>query len=64
MLKDAGDNTFSIRFIFYYGMNKEQLVLLNSFLAGQSDTAALTKGLQAISDRIAKDSSVKKIKID
>lgn len=64
MLKDAGDNTFSIRFIFYYGMNKEQLVLLNSFLAGQSDTAALTKGLQAISDRIKNDSSVKKITID
>lgn len=64
MLADAGDNTFSMRFITYYGMNKEQLVLMNSFLAGQSDSAALTKGLQTISDRVKNDSSVKKITIE
>ena len=64
MLADAGDNTFSMRFIFYYGMNKEQLVLMNSFMAGDSDTAVLTAGLQKISDRVKADPNVKKITIE
>ena len=64
MLSDAGANTFGIRFTTYYGMNKEQLVLWNSFLAGQSDAATLTTELQKISDRVKNDSSVKKITVE
>lgn len=64
MLKDAGANTFGLRFVTYYGLNKEQLVLWNSFLGGQSDAATLTTELQKISDRVKNDSSIKKITVE
>jgi N-acetylglucosamine transport system substrate-binding protein len=44
-------------------MNTDQLVVWNSFLSGQTDVGGLTKGLQDITDKIANDSSVKKLKI-
>jgi N-acetylglucosamine transport system substrate-binding protein len=47
----------------YYGMNKDQLVLWNTFLDGKSSVADLTKGLQGITDKVANDSSVTKIEI-
>jgi N-acetylglucosamine transport system substrate-binding protein len=61
LLDAAGSHTFSWIFDNYYGMNTDQLVVWNSFLDGKSDVAALTKGLQGITDKVAKDSSVKKI---
>jgi N-acetylglucosamine transport system substrate-binding protein len=44
-------------------MNTDQLVVWNSFLSGQTDVSGLTKGLQDITDKIANDSSVKKLKV-
>jgi N-acetylglucosamine transport system substrate-binding protein len=63
MLSSAGSNIFNYQFVDYYGMNTDQLVVWNSFLSGQIDVAALTKGLQEITDKIANDSSVKKLTI-
>jgi N-acetylglucosamine transport system substrate-binding protein len=63
MLDAAGDNVFNYQFLDYYGMNQDQLVVWNSFLSGQTDAAGLTSGLQQISDKIANDSSVKKLQV-
>lgn len=63
LLESAGSNIFSWIFVDYYGMNTDQLVLWNSFLDGKSEVSALTKGLQRITDKVAKDSSVKKIEV-
>ena len=50
-------------FVDYYGMIPDQLVPWNTFLDGKSDVAALTKSLQSITDKVANNSSVKKIEI-
>jgi N-acetylglucosamine transport system substrate-binding protein len=63
MLDAAGSNTFNYQFVDYYGMNTDQLTVWNSFLSGQTDVAGLTKGLQDITDKVANDSSVTKLKI-
>jgi N-acetylglucosamine transport system substrate-binding protein len=63
LLEAAGSNIFSWNFIELYGMNTDQLVLWNSFLAGDSDVAKLTKGLQDITDKVAKDDSIKKVQV-
>jgi N-acetylglucosamine transport system substrate-binding protein len=63
MLSAAGSDIFNYQFVDYYGMNPDQLVVWNSFLSGQTDVSGLTKGLQQITDKIAKDSSVKKLTI-
>ncbi len=63
MLGAAGENIFSWQFVDYYGMNPDQLVVWNTFLDGKSSVADLTKGLQGITDKVANDSSVKKIEI-
>jgi len=63
MLDSAGDNIFNYQFVDYYGLNTDQLVVWNSFLSGDLDGAGLTKGLQQITDKVANDSSVKKLKI-
>src|SRR3954462_185115 len=63
MLDAAGSNTFNYQFVDYYGMNTDQMVVWNSFLSGQTDVAGLTKGLQNITDKVANDSSVTKLKI-
>ncbi|MFC7492204.1 MULTISPECIES: N-acetylglucosamine/diacetylchitobiose ABC transporter substrate-binding protein [unclassified Knoellia] len=63
MLKEAGDDVFTWNFVDIYGMNQDQLVPWNAFLSGQIDAAALTKQLQAITDKVAKDSSVKKVEV-
>jgi N-acetylglucosamine transport system substrate-binding protein len=44
-------------------MNTDQLVVWNSFLAGDSDVAKLTQGLQDITDKVAKDDSIKKVQV-
>jgi N-acetylglucosamine transport system substrate-binding protein len=63
MLEAAGSNIFSWNFVLLYGMNTDQLVVWNSFLAGDSDVAKLTKGLQDITDKVAKDDSIKKVQV-
>ncbi len=63
LLEQAGKNIFSWQFVDYYGMNTDQLVVWNTFLSGKSDVATLTKSLQAITDKVANDSSVKKIEV-
>jgi N-acetylglucosamine transport system substrate-binding protein len=63
MLDAAGSNVFSWNFVDLYGTNPDQLVLWNTFLQGGSDVATLTKGLQSITDKIAKDESVKKVPV-
>ena len=63
MLDSAGTNVFSWNFVDLYGTNTDQLVLWNTFLQGGSDVATLTKGLQSITDKIAKDDSVKKVPV-
>ncbi len=63
MLDAAGSNTFNYQFVDYYGMNTDQLVPWNSFLSGQLDVGGLTSALQDITDKVANDSSVKKLKI-
>lgn len=63
MLGDAGDHVFSWNFVDLYGMNVDQLVVWNTFLQGGSDVKTLTAGLQAITDKVANDSSVKKVTV-
>jgi N-acetylglucosamine transport system substrate-binding protein len=63
MLDAAGNNVFDWEFASLYGMNTDQLVVWNSFLSGAIDAGALTSGLQQINDKVANDSSVKKIKV-
>ncbi len=63
LLEAAGTNIFSWIFVDYYGMNTDQLVVWNTFLDGKSDVSKLTKDLQSITDKVANDSSVKKIEI-
>jgi N-acetylglucosamine transport system substrate-binding protein len=63
MLDAAGDNVFSWNFVDLYGINPDMLVLWNTFLQGGSSVADLTKGLQAITDKVAKDDSVKKVEV-
>jgi N-acetylglucosamine transport system substrate-binding protein len=63
MLADAGNDVFTWNFVDIYGMNQDQLVPWNAFLSGQIDAAALTKQLQSITDKVANDSSVKKVEV-
>jgi N-acetylglucosamine transport system substrate-binding protein len=63
LLTDAGDNVFSWNFVDLYGMNQDQLVVWNTFLSGKSSVADLTSGLQKITDKVANDGSVTKVKV-
>jgi N-acetylglucosamine transport system substrate-binding protein len=63
MLEGAGSNVFTFSFVELYGMNPDQLVVWNTFLQGGSDVATLTKGLQSITDKVAKDASSKKVQV-
>jgi N-acetylglucosamine transport system substrate-binding protein len=63
MLDGAGSNIFSHNFVDLYGMNTDQLVVWNTFLSGGSSVAELTKGLQEITDKVAKDDSIKKVQV-
>jgi len=63
MLDTAGDDVFAIKFTVYYGMNTEQLPIWNSFLSGDKSVEALTKELQAITDRVREDDSIEKIEV-
>jgi N-acetylglucosamine transport system substrate-binding protein len=44
-------------------MNVDQLVVWNSFLAGDSSVSELTSGLQEITDKVREDDSIKKIEV-
>ncbi|MGN6446275.1 N-acetylglucosamine/diacetylchitobiose ABC transporter substrate-binding protein [Amnibacterium sp.] len=63
LLTNAGNNVFSWNFVDLYGMNQDPLVVWNTFLSGKSTVAQLTKGLQDITDKVANDSSVTKVKV-
>jgi N-acetylglucosamine transport system substrate-binding protein len=63
LLSAAGTDVFTWKFVDLYGINTDQLVIWNSFLAGKADVAELTSGLQKISDTIREDDSIKKIKV-
>lgn len=63
MLEKAGKNIFTWNFIDLYGMNPDLLVPWNSFLDGKLDVAGLTKAMQEITDKVAKDDSVDKIEV-
>jgi N-acetylglucosamine transport system substrate-binding protein len=63
LLSAAGTNVFTWKFVDLYGINTDQLVIWNSFLAGKADVAALTSKLQEISDKVREDDSVTKIKV-
>lgn len=62
MLEKAGEKIFTWNFVDLYGMNKDQLVVWNSFLAGSLDVPGLTSGLQKITDKVRNDDSIKKVK--
>lgn len=63
MLENAGTNVFSWNFVDLYGMNTDQLVVWNTFLQGGSSVAQLTSSLQAITDKVANDSTVQKVTV-
>lgn len=63
LLEGAGSNVFSWNFVDLYGMNTDQLVVWNSFLAGKSSVDQATDQLQAITDKVRNDDSVKKVKV-
>ena len=63
MLTDAGSDVFTWGFVDLYGMNVDQLVVWNSFLAGDASVSDLTSGLQKITEKIRDDDSIKKIKV-
>jgi N-acetylglucosamine transport system substrate-binding protein len=63
MLEAAGENVFTWNFIDLYGLNTDQLVVWNTFLQGGSDVSKLTEDLQAITDKTAKDDSIKKVEV-
>ncbi|WP_386413719.1 N-acetylglucosamine/diacetylchitobiose ABC transporter substrate-binding protein [Streptomyces polyrhachis] len=63
MLEAAGENIFTWNFVGAYGMNTDQLVPWNSFLAGDLDAKGLTAALQKISDKVADDDSIEKLKV-
>ncbi|MET8892618.1 N-acetylglucosamine/diacetylchitobiose ABC transporter substrate-binding protein [Streptomyces albogriseolus] len=63
MLEAAGTNIFNYVFVETYGMNTDQLVPWNSFLAGDLDGKGLTSALQRISDKVREDDSVDKVKV-
>jgi len=63
MLTDAGSDVFTWKFVDLYGMNVDQLVVWNSFLAGSASVSELTSRLQEITDKVREDDSVKKIEV-
>jgi N-acetylglucosamine transport system substrate-binding protein len=63
LLEGAGDNVFTFNYYDVYGTNTDELVLWNTFLQGGSSVEELTKGQQEITDKIAKDDSIKKVEV-
>jgi N-acetylglucosamine transport system substrate-binding protein len=63
LLSDAGSNVFTFNYYDLYGTNPDELVLWNTFLQGGSSVEELTKGEQSITDKIAKDDSIKKVEV-
>ncbi len=63
LFQAAGTKTFDYRFIAFYGINRENLVVMNSFLEGTIDAATARKQLQEIVDKVANDPNVKKLEV-
>ncbi|MEL4503546.1 extracellular solute-binding protein [Luteococcus sp. H91] len=55
LVRAAGEDVFSWRFISHHGTNHDHQVLWNSFLEGTMDVATLTRESQRISDLVAAD---------
>lgn len=64
MLDAAGDKVFTWGFVDLYGMNTDLLVVWNTFLSGKSSVDQVTKSMQEITDKVRKDDSVKKVKVE
>lgn len=63
LLNEAGTDVFGWKFHDFYGMGTQHVSEWNSFLDGKRTVAEMTKNLQAISDKVADDSSVAKFKV-
>jgi N-acetylglucosamine transport system substrate-binding protein len=63
MLDAAGSKIFTWGFVDVYGMNKDLLVVWNTFLDGKSDVATLTSEMQKITDKVRNDSSISKVEV-
>ena len=63
LLEGAGANVFTFNYYDVYGTNTDELVLWNTFLQGGSSVEELTRGQQEITDKIAKDDSIKKVEV-
>ena len=63
LLEAAGSNIFTFAYYDLYGTNTDELVLWNTFLQGGSSVEELTEGQQQITDKIAKDDSIKKVEV-
>ncbi len=63
LLKAADKDTFTWRFIGFYGLNKDNLVVFNSFLEGKITGEEARKQLQAIVDKVANDPNIKKLEV-
>ena len=63
MLDAAGDKVFTWGFVDVYGMNKDLLVVWNSFLDGTSDVPTLTADMQKITDKVRNDPSITKVQV-
>ncbi|GGI03011.1 hypothetical protein ACFFGR_21545 [Arthrobacter liuii] len=63
MLEAAGSKILTWGFVDVYGMNKDLLVVWNTFLDGKSDVATLTSDMQKITDKVRNDSSISKVEV-
>lgn len=60
---DGGDEVFTWRYDSYYGMNSDIVTLWTSFLSGNIKSAELATKLQALSDKVKNDSTIKKFTV-
>jgi N-acetylglucosamine transport system substrate-binding protein len=63
MLDAAKDKVFTWGFVDVYGMNKDLLVVWNSFLDGTSDVPTVTANMQKITDKVRNDPSITKVQV-
>ncbi|GAB3260815.1 N-acetylglucosamine/diacetylchitobiose ABC transporter substrate-binding protein [Kineosporia babensis] len=63
MIEAAGADAFSHTFKDLYGFGPDMLVLWNSFLAGDSSVADLTKKMQDLTDAVREDDSITKVEV-
>lgn len=64
LIAGAGADTFHWRFDTYYGLRRDHVVIMNSFLDGQMDVPTLTAQLQELTDRVREDPTIEKYTAD